>query len=93
MRPPLNAGENGLVELRWPRRQRRIASMRPPLNAGENVFRLDCGAVRLASNIASMRPPLNAGENMPLLDRPVPLLWAARTCFNEAPAERGGKRA
>ena len=39
-------------------------------------------------DLASMRPPLNAGENPP-----VPAASrSSRTSFNEAPAERGGKR-
>ena len=59
--------------------------MRPPLNAGENLPQaLD----RDDPGKASMRPPLNAGENRvageDLDDRPAG--------FNEAPAERGGKR-
>ena len=36
-----------------------------------------------------MRPPLNAGENACSCRRGA----SRRRCFNEAPAERGGKRA
>ena len=35
-----------------------------------------------------MRPPLNAGENW----SPVVAAEQSLFCFNEAPAERGGKR-
>ena len=58
--------------------------MRPPLNAGENR----AGWTRLdLPQHASMRPPLNAGENYLGQARSS----AACQCFNEAPAERGGK--
>ena len=59
--------------------------MRPPLNAGENHV---VGLVLPDVAGASMRPPLNAGEN-----REARPSWTRRGCgFNEAPAERGGKR-
>ena len=58
--------------------------MRPPLNAGENSQHAGPGNT---SHAASMRPPLNAGENRLVAQ----LHAAARPCFNEAPAERGGK--
>ena len=61
------------------------ASMRPPLNAGEN--RAERGQLG-ADNSASMRPPLNAGENTDDTRR----VLLALERFNEAPAERGGKR-
>ena len=61
------------------------ASMRPPLNAGENR---DAQIDGYRAAVASMRPPLNAGENL----RPIFSLDATRGCFNEAPAERGGKQ-
>ena len=38
---------------------------------------------------ASMRPPQNAGESR----IPQPMTPARSACFNEAPAERGGKSA
>ena len=105
MRPPLNAGENGLpVALVF---LGQLASMRPPLNAGENGLG---AAGQIREGIASMRPPLNAGENRSSMVR-VDCAAAAsmrpplnagenaaagsaatpRRSFNEAPAERGGK--
>ena len=59
--------------------------MRPPLNAGENR---GCTSVSCAVKEASMRPPLNAGENVVLRV----LVERHSSSFNEAPAERGGKR-
>ena len=60
--------------------------MRPPLNAGENHANICSEAAGLRH--ASMRPPLNAGEN---LERRAARRWLGSS-FNEAPAERGGKR-
>ena len=84
MRPPLNAGENDTPGERDG--GERGASMRPPLNAGENGMQ---GRHWRDDIIASMRPPLNAGENCDLF-APAP---PETPRFNEAPAERGGKRA
>ena len=60
--------------------------MRPPLIAGENPTGELAGSVQVH---ASMRPPLIAGENIDIAN---PLaVQRAGTCFNEAPADRGGK--
>ena len=58
--------------------------MRPPQNAGENgeYQSIDAGALA-----ASMRPPQNAGENGGW----VKSASGDVNCFNEAPAECGGK--
>ena len=107
MRPPLNAGENHTSAAKWCRAARsfneapaerggkrrrghrrvrpRRASMRPPLNAGENPLDAPPAALQ---RLASMRPPLNAGENC----RSARRRGRRRRRFNEAPAERGGKR-
>ena len=81
MRPPLIAGENfrpvaSSIQVAF-------ASMRPPLIAGENAL----GAqIPPAYRNASMRPPLIAGETTTPARRS-----AVSRCFNEAPADRGGK--
>ena len=60
--------------------------MRPPLNAGEN--QQAAAAHDVGQQPTSMRPPLNAGENRARRGR----RWPSAAYFNEAPAERGGKR-
>ena len=83
MRPPQNAGED-LVNVRGKGRDG-TASMRPPQNAGEDPSLRRFADVRAYD--ASMRPPQNAGED--------PCPWdfhpAPGRCFNETPAERGGR--
>ena len=59
--------------------------MRPPQNAGEDH---DGPRRRGHGEPASMRPPQNAGEDT----RCRCSARNARCCFNEAPAERGGRR-
>ena len=107
MRPPQNAGEDGPTSrrcrcrsssfneapaerggrLRHGRARRRAAraSMRPPQNAGEDA--VDDVRRRLLLD-ASMRPPQNAGEDVLADLSPRP----PDRRFNEAPAERGGRR-
>ena len=62
--------------------------MRPPLNAGENMHY--SGIDVKTFFWASMRPPLNAGENLNEGSRAE--IAPPTLSFNEAPAERGGKR-
>ena len=107
MRPPQNAGEDRLGAAALARKDgsfneapaerggrlgrdprldvlHRDASMRPPQNAGEDFGWRLLGGVSAA---ASMRPPQNAGEDSSRTSTKP----ATRCCFNEAPAERGGR--
>ena len=59
--------------------------MRPPQNAGEDGR---AGQAGRGDRDASMRPPQNAGED----DADRRCAATTAPCFNEAPAERGGRR-
>ena len=84
MRPPQKTGEN--VQPQHLHVLPQQASMRPPQKTGENGrrrWRHEQGQA------ASMRPPQKTGENSPggyVFD-------GRAMCFNEAPAEDGGKHA
>ena len=60
--------------------------MRPPQNAGEDDRTPAVARPRVG---ASMRPPQNAGEDNV---RYGAFVSTQAFCFNEAPAERGGRR-
>ena len=77
MRPPHDAGENGLLSVG--KKNAKSASMRPPHDAGENAHTVYHGDAWIG---ASMRPPHDAGENRGIPEES----RYARPSFNEAPA-------